>query len=368
MNIFVLFLTLTFFIVCKADDKFVIPIAFQGLWSEFIEYSSLGPGNPYVFSISEAPNGDYLFENNLIYDSAAVGYQRFYVEGTGSTSGSLWYCGALSNFSDNVEETGGSFRVNLLIPQQFPSANDTVLIFCLDSDDPNVMNGGQNPFKFGCQTCDCLSWTLTYNPESDQLTSHLVMAGVDDGSTHLLVTMDRTGDAPVVTNEQMAPHGSEFSCEFEDGGRDSEAIDRDGSGRDNTRKIFVKQDTTVKVSTSKCPFQHKITVKSDINIRNELNIDKSKTNEKRSLTGETSHDYCYNLNNASDFELQWTLEGELLHISMSTTLKPDINTENSDSDYIYIALGFRPLSRSGDGSLVPKNTGHHMNFGMQGKV
>jgi hypothetical protein len=208
---------------------FTFPKGFEGLWMGTPLFNMLGEWDKgsYIFSISRAPNGDYLMENNLIYDDWQItGYQRFYVEGYGDTSGTLWYCGSLSNFS-NVEEQTGSGRLNRFFPLMI---SESVVTFCLDSKSENVM-GPTNPFKFGCSECSCSNWTLAYNDSSDVLISQLSMSGSEGhtNSKHLWIELRRIGQAPEITNDQVPDHGADFSCDFSEGGRDSNPINRSKS-------------------------------------------------------------------------------------------------------------------------------------------
>lgn len=187
-------------LIAQAEESFILPKAFEGLWRGQASRNIIGPFTPnsFEFAISKAPNGDYLFEDNLLYDHAMIGYQRFYVEGTGPTAGTLWYCGALSNFSNAVEQTG----TNSFKPLVFPLPTDSSVTFCLDSDSKETM-GFYNPFRKGCTSCDCSNWTLTHNPQDDTLALQVTMSGQEVGSYHLSAELTRAGPAPVITDADM---------------------------------------------------------------------------------------------------------------------------------------------------------------------
>lgn len=181
-------------------DDFILPAAFEGLWRGSPSVGVIGPFSPdsFEFAITKAPNGDYLLEDNLLFDGAVIGYQRFYVEGIGKTAGTLWYCGALSNFSNAEEDTG----TNSFLPLTFPSASDSTVTFCLDSSSKLVMNP-YNPFKEGCLTCDCANWTLSHNAQEDSLSLHVIMSGQSVGSNHLMSYLKRIGPPPVIQDSDM---------------------------------------------------------------------------------------------------------------------------------------------------------------------
>ena len=79
--------------LCQAGT-FEMPKGFEGLWSGVPSYNILGPWNSNLsLSISKATNGDYLMQDIIDYDTTilpASGWQRFYIEGSGDTSGLLW--------------------------------------------------------------------------------------------------------------------------------------------------------------------------------------------------------------------------------------------------------------------------------------
>ena len=85
-----------------------------------------------------------LMIDNLIYDDHNItGWQRFYVEGSGDTEGSLWYCGLLENFSNSEEQTSHLFKAQ-------PISNDLSITFCLDS---SVGSNTMFPFLPECEIC-----------------------------------------------------------------------------------------------------------------------------------------------------------------------------------------------------------------------
>ena len=340
-------------VLALSTNEFVLPEPFTGSWLGRLEFSAFGPYSEesYLFSISQAPNGDYLFENNIVYDELAhMGYQRFYVEGTGDSAGSLWYCGRLTNYADFDEITGDD-RLNGFKALKVPEAGDTSVTFCVDSDNPDVMPTN-NPFKVGCTRCDCANWTLTYDDSTDTLVSQLSMSGSEGHthSKHMWTTLRRTGPAPTITDDDVAPHGKDFSCDFEEDGRDSGPVDR-GDSPLKTHDYLVKKAGMGRGGG--CPhMKSRATVPSVPTLTENVMLKKRQAD---------SYDHCYVINEHADFRLAWTLdsENELLHVSISSSSLNDDNTT-------YVAVGFRPMSRSYSRMLPYQGTGKHMNFAMEG--
>lgn len=252
--------------VCGELSSFTFPTSFEGFWAGRFEFAMLGPMSHFTaFSISKAPNGDYLMEQNIAYDDhELMGYQRFYVEGSGETAGELWYCGRLTNFSDGVENAG---QVRLDgFKAQFTTISATSVTFCLDD---NISKGLGNPFQKDCSGCDCGNWTLQYDPTDDTLHSQVSMSGAEGHthSKHMWTTFKRIGPAPMITDADTAPHGSDFACDFSDGGRDAGPVKRGGgcpflmksvdksgkSGPTEAQKILVELGSQEKPPTRTGP-------------------------------------------------------------------------------------------------------------------
>lgn len=322
------------------SDNLLLPASFVGLWSGQPEFSVFGPfsSDEYLFSISKTSGGDYLFENNIVYDGIDMGYQRFYVEGSGVKGGSLWYCGNLTNFGDHDEITGND-RKNGFKPLVFPSDKDHNITFCLDSESVVVMGpNNENPFMDGCSGCDCGNWTISYNADDDSLSSQLSMSGSDGHthSKHLWTSLKRVGDAPYV--EHISNY---YDCDFDEGGADAVPVDR-----------------TPSVSTAAvgggCPFLRKRKDTAAL-------LSPSTTVIESKPASVVSYDYCYRLNRLTDYLIQWTLDSAngIIHISVSASA--DIYGNDT-----YVAVGFRPASRISSDELQAEGSGHHMNFAMQG--
>lgn len=320
-----------------AASGFALPAAFEGLWNGGPLFTVLGPFAPstYTFSISKSPAGDYLLENNIKYDGGDSGYQRFYLEGYGGTAGSLWYCGNLTHYFNGDGVTGDG-RLNGF---KNVSQTATSVTFCLDTENPAVKTGYENPFQPQCASCDCANWTFAYNAETDRLTTQLSMSGSEGHthSKHLWAELDRVGAAPVIVDADMPRHGDEFGCAFEEGGRDSGPVtDQDVVG-------------PVPRSSAGCPF---------------LKWKQARDAERvaalmADADASTEYSHCYVLNQQTDFRLEWTVDeaAEALHCRVSAPAA-DENT--------YIAIGFRPASRMTDPKYIEMETGHHMSFGMEG--
>eukprot|EP01038_Epipyxis_sp_PR26KG_P005553 gene5553-7674_t len=331
-------LILALLIVLDKSLSFEFPKMFPGLWMGKPIYNILGPfANNYLFSISNPTSiyGDYLIENNLFYENNAImGYQRFYVEGGKGPSGAdsageLWYCGSLSNYSNVVEQTG-SGRLNDFF---LVETTDLSATFCVNSSNSQTMDY-VNPFKKGCMACDCGNWTLSYNPNSDTLTSMLQMSGGDneDHSKHLYAELKRIGPARTVDDSYMPGHGSNFSCDFSENGRDSVPVDRSMSG---------------------CPLFKPLNSAS-----NKLTSIKDESNTYH-VKSVTEYAHCYMINKYTGFQVEWTLNDDAQSINLAISM-PYTNDDE------YIAIGFRPLSRAYNQKYWYVGTGHHFNFAMQG--
>jgi hypothetical protein len=264
----------------------------------------------------------------LVYDEVQIGFQRFYVEGTGDTAGSLWYCGQLYNFSDGVEATGQG-RLNLFKVQPMVSLQQRVT-FCLDSSKQEVM-GPSNPFKLGCDYCDCANWTLFYDDISGKLTSQLSMSGFSDGSRHLWVEMTRIGDAPVISNSDVAGHGANFSCDFsEPDGRDSDPVDRNplinkasGTGCPMLTNLGARSSSTDE--HKKLPRQKTFIAESSVT--------STKQHNQQQLQ------YCYVLNNVVDFRLEWTINIDKQELNCAISV-PWTKQSVSGGDNVWVAIGY----------------------------
>jgi len=430
------------FVVRFTSDayKFELPRVFEGTWNGAPDFAALGPISNYTFSIAQSSNGDYLMENNLNYDGLLMGYQRFYVEGIGSTAGSLWYCGSLSHYADETE-LAGVLRLEGLKAMTFPVVDtDLNVTFCLDSDNPDVMGeGNDNPFKLGCTFCDCANWTLSYDPATDTLNSQMSMSGADGHthSKHMWANLRRVGPAPIVNDADMPPHGDDFACDFGDGGRDSEPVEREYPTSGTVKDTPSIDSTHHRGRRSGCPFaQNKLRVldsrtgqprsnSNDIDTL-ETTTKKKSTNQqiarnkrvgvaesrgsasfKRNGTSATSsYEHCYTINSRVGLQLAWTLDetAQVLHCALSAPIslvslgpnpasstlassssssgrtnnstnnnwnsrtKRDSTTGTTAAEMknVWVAIGFRPLSRATDKQLALLGTGRHMNFGMEG--
>ena len=349
-----------------------------------------------------------------------IGYQRFYVEGTGSTAGTLWYCGSLSNYSDSTAEQTGSARLNAFKPVVFPSSSDLNVTFCLDSTDKDVMGPlDLNPFMKGCVTCDCANWTLSYNPATEILSSQMSMSGSEGHthSKHMWAEMRKIAPPPVVEDSYMPGHGANFSCEFEAGGRDSVPVERewralhaahaqlgggDGGGTTtgaaiksitadnvvaptmNDAKLTVSDASANTVTTSGCPFAR---LKSSLLGKSQTTAAAVARTSASGTTASSSSDlaHCYTLNERAGYQLAWTLDTDaqtlrctvsapvITSSSSSSSATASIGAGTADEDEeqdftntTWVAIGFRPLSRANQLYLPLLGTGHHMNFGMEG--
>lgn len=152
-------------------------------------------------------------------------------------------------------------------------------------------------------------------------------------------------------------HGRDFSCEFDEGGRDSvpvifpdsiiskhRLLQQQSAGRSSQRAN--------KEVASGCPFLRKRSLTCN-------NASPAVNSKTKTTASSSSYDYCYSLNAQAGYQLQWSLDtdNQVLHCAVSAP------AENKST---YVAIGFRPLSRSVDSTLTEQNTGHHMNFGMAG--
>ena len=352
--------------VAAAEATFTIPSSFEGNWVGIPSFSALGPfDNNYTFTITAVSNGDYLLENNIIYDGYLMGWQRFYVEGTSPSPGELWYCGYLRNFSNGAEEAG-SFYPDVFTVQ---SQSDTHVTWCLDTTNPAVSSRGGSPFPTGCELCGCANWTLSL-ASSGELMSSMFMAGADGHthSRHLSVALTYAGPAaPVDESDDWPAHGANFTCDFD--GRDGRPVEDDaGPGR---------------AGSDACPFLR--------NRRNPLpGGDRSGSADllptghspKRLITATTSSsssssaaadkfDHCYTLNGPAGFDLAWTLRPGASEAIVGNGAWLDVRASAPVPDASHwVAVGFRPLSRKTDGdgpaSLDALGTGRGMNFGMEG--
>lgn len=379
LNLLLLSISVTFAV--KEYLPFVLPKSFQGTWAGSPAYNVLGPLRTYFFSISESPDGDYLFENNLVYDSLMIGYQRFYIEGSGSTAGTLWYCGSLSNFSDSSAEQTGSVRLNGFKPIKFPTYKDLNVTFCLDSDNNDVMGTADlNPFMKGCITCDCANWTLSYDPTTETLHTQMSMSGAEGHthSKHLWAELKKIGPAPKVDDAYMPGHGANFSCDFSDGGRDSVPVEREWnrSGYNNKKLLDPEADSPVVVSASSsatsrgCPFsRHKKPTGNQPSHLEKASSLAPLRNDNATLTRSYGKGFahCYTLNQRSGFQLAWTIDTVAQTLRCSVSAPALVNADGSvNLNSTWVAIGFRPLSRSNEQRLIAEGTGHHMNFGMEG--
>ena len=293
---FVIFLVLSLF-DGKGCDSFKLPESFLGTWrGERGDYNILGPhGEDYIFSISKTSSQDYMLMNNHLYDEfeTVFGWQRFYLQNNlDDDNAFMFYCGALNNFSNFAEQTG-SLRLNGF---NVSKLTDSSVTFCFDTDLQGAM-GITNPFKNGCQYCACSNWTLSWDESKKVLQSQLTMSG----SKHLWVDLTKIGPSPVVTDDEMPLHGTNFSCEFNYGGRDSAPVKRDYD------LIETKEGNSV-IDTN-CPYLQKQNSLREMNIKNEEIISasvlqkQSKWKAENILTASNHqiYEHCYELNQYSGY-------------------------------------------------------------------
>lgn len=307
-----------------------LPDHFEGLWAGTPEYNILGPwSRPVTFGIGRAHNGDYIMQNNLDYDESpstpyfdTLGWQRFYIEGSGVERGQLWYCGLLANYSAGGPDLAGAFRLNIFRATSEPAAHDTSVTFCVHTNDRSA--GG--PYAPHCEGCACGNWTLSLEADGTLVSS--LLTGPSDPhspSRHMLNRMRRVGPPPEAPHN-MPQHGDRFSCDFGEGGRDA-----------------------VPVARAQHPCPH---------VRGPP--------RPRPAPRRSAHAHCYHLNAATGYQLEWTVEGAMMHVTVSH--------EADLADSPYIAIGFRPLGRlTADlpglislADLTAAGSGHLFKFGMSG--
>ncbi|KAK3240311.1 hypothetical protein CYMTET_49842 [Cymbomonas tetramitiformis] len=323
------------FLLCErgvAATKFELPDAFEGKWRGIPAWNILGPWSVNLtFDISKAENGDYLFENNLGYEGLSddtMGWQRFYVEGSGETSGVLWYCGWLRNFlRDGGAGLAGYARLEEFVLYDAPKPNASSVTWCLNDQTNNRSKGGPWPLNNEpkCTGCDCFNWTISLLGPNE-LQSTLLMAGSPGHakSKHLDVKLARVGPAPSV-KIQMPGHGANFTCDFLD--RDAHPIDYNRTTHSKRRSI--------------CPFKYE-------------------PNASPLPAHTSTFKNCYWLNRKVQYRLEWDVDEQnsLLHVSMSA----------DTSAGGYVAVGFRPLGAVKGLPEMPVDlqTGAEQEFGMKG--
>ena len=177
------------------------------------------------------------------------------------------------------------------------------------------------------------------------------------------VALHRTGPAPVISDEDVSGHGTGFTCEFEDGGRDSVPVDRGGSPLHHEELMTQPQINSGDKAGAAggCPHMKRLNANKMTTSVADTAVAAS-ASLKKALAA-SSHDHCYVINQHSDFRLAWTLDvaKEMLHVSISA---PPASGGNINSTYV--AVGFRPQSRVASVPLTKQGTGRHMNFAMEG--
>jgi len=240
---------------------------------------------------------------------------------------------------------------HLFRPSAIGLENETVS-FCLDS---SLSANSMLAFPTDCSYCGCGNWTINFDGNSDRLVSQLSVAG----SQHLFVELKRIGEAPTISDSDMPGHGSNFSCEFEDGGRDSVPVDRNVT---NLLKILGGIGCPHMTTTMSRKFRNETAdalaaALSDQSLFDVKALSTKAGGNKNNIGVNFTH--CYVLNEYSGYQLRWSLDqvNNIMHI--------DISAPASDND-TWVAIGFRPLSRSFEQKLTYFGTGRHMNFGMEG--
>ena len=78
--------------------QFALPEGFAGTWNGAPSHTVLGPFSTpaYTLGIStnSGPLNDTIIDNNMDFDDVYYGWQRFYIEGSGESSGDLGYARA----------------------------------------------------------------------------------------------------------------------------------------------------------------------------------------------------------------------------------------------------------------------------------
>jgi hypothetical protein len=162
----------------------------------------------------------------------------------------------------------------------------------------------------------------------------------------MYANLTRIGDGPNITNDDVAGHGSNFSCEFYENGRDSAPVRRNFEANTEASSSEISR-----THTHPCPF-HRIQKSTDFDLATNKNIVKDHTSE---------FEYCYVMNMLMDYRIKWRLH------SLSQSLRIEISANNLEGNS-WVGIGFRPLSRvvDADYSLDAMGTGHHNEFGMIG--
>jgi hypothetical protein len=281
-------------------DKFVLPKEFIGVWRGVPTASILGPWlNNLTMSVGATADGDFEIKQHITaYKNVSIGHQRFSIEGSGPTAGTLWYCGVLL--------AGDFFPYDAVAWDRFvattrPVATDTQITFCLDYPD-NPWPPGRDPLPFptqpapvanGCTGCSCAQWTLKVSrglDGEDTLTSSLNMGG----SYHLLVNLRKLRDVTPGTPAPLNGHGAKFSCNY------SNFPDPRGTAASGNRNLQYKQQTGVghtevgHTAKANCPFS----------------VIRPATTPKATLHTQRHSRYpnCYTLNYAAGVQLEWQVD------------------------------------------------------------
>lgn len=284
--------------------------------------SVAGPwSQPFRFSISKTPLGDYLFEDNLRLDTDSATYRSWQRTYFSRESGRLLHCPGPRNHSLQIQ--------SMMKLRNRPELGDRRVTFCLVKwDGYDVL---EHPFPFetlDCYSeaegmgCACFNWTMVVGSSGDTLHYEVSFAAAQGfpRSKHMVVDFTRVGGSPPVDFEMPGEDGRRFTCEY--GGRDSHLVNRSG-----------------------CPFLYPFpgeTPTAELPPR--LSV----------------YPHCYVLNKELGVVLEWSVD------SLSSQLHVQVSAWASFGEETYIALGFRPLGGASSELARSLGTGREQRFGMRG--
>lgn len=305
---------------CGASSTFHLPSGFEGLWEGVPFASVAGPwSQPFRFSISRTPLGDYVFEDNLRVDTSMPAYrswQRTYIIGSGPDAGLMLHC---PGPRDPALQRQAMMQVH--------HVDASSVTFCLTKWDGYVEDEHPFPFKtLGCYSeghgCECFNWTMRIDVSHTELEYRARMAGSPrhTHSMHLFVDLRRVGEAPAIDMKMPGEEGRSFTCDY--------------AGRDGQLVNF-----------NACPF---------------TSVPEHAAPAMPEAVRGGGYSHCYVLNKMVGVILEWELD------EAQALLRVQASAPAPFGDASYIALGFRPWGAASGVKARSMGTGREHRFGMRG--
>eukprot|EP00747_Dinoflagellata_sp_TGD_P165555 gnl/TRDRNA2_/TRDRNA2_186969_c0_seq1.p1 gnl/TRDRNA2_/TRDRNA2_186969_c0~~gnl/TRDRNA2_/TRDRNA2_186969_c0_seq1.p1 ORF type:complete len:536 (+),score=52.26 gnl/TRDRNA2_/TRDRNA2_186969_c0_seq1:77-1684(+) len=315
----------------------VLPQAFEGRWKGVPVASPVGPWDaPFYWGIRRGgaepgqeddwhmqANFDYfsLEESSLNSSTTELGWHSWYLQGSGEFKGLAHLCGSEGYFSSQFVNPADAMWWDAH-PFVLSERTEHSASLCLIGSRQGVRSP-RGPWPSDCDGCSCLNFTMTHNPQKDELYFNIQIA---PPVVHLEVIYTRDGPPPPLVNMAFGPSGP---CQI----RDLSRLSWHGH-RARKAELSVAKDKPVKG----CPYylpharaSHAKQRSGDMKAAISHRAAMSKVRAFLPLLSPYQH--CYDLAPRIGLRLEWDYDvaGQRLHISVSA-ITPE---------HHYVSVGFK---------------------------